>query len=364
MDPGSAIIIGAGPAGCSAAIHLANRSWTVTLVEAKAFPRVKVCGEFISPAATDDLESLIDAQTLRQSGAVRIHEFILDCHKYNTTWPLPSPAWALSRATLDTLLIQRARAAGATIIQPVRVASASVTPDSVTVDLSNHSTRRADILIHADGSGRLDDAGPAPMAPNLVGAKCHLRSATIPNGVRIRAARGAYIGTIMVEHGLATCALCATKSIVRAYAGNFDALLADVLPGFDPADRQGPWLASGIARSPFTPSPHTRSFRIGNAAGAVDPVGGEGIGLGLWAGRSLAETLDSCTSLDSAKAEYARRYTHRLRFRRPACRLAAETLMRPKLVHLIRPALAVPALTIAPWYAMTGKPGKPSHHLA
>ena len=43
------IIAGGGPAGASAAIHLATRGARVLLAEQKKFPREKLCGEFISP---------------------------------------------------------------------------------------------------------------------------------------------------------------------------------------------------------------------------------------------------------------------------------------------------------------------------
>lgn len=361
MQPGTALIIGAGPAGCSAAIHLARCSWQVTLIEAKAFPRVKVCGEFISPAATDDLELLLDPPALRKAGARQVDQFVLKYGAHTTAWPMPSPAWALSRASLDTLLVEHAGRAGVTVLQPKRVTSAHTDPESAEVVLATGEHLHADILIHADGSGRFDDAGPTTMAPNLIGAKCHYQTTARPMGVRIRSAPGMYVGTINVEHGLATCALCTTKSLARRFAGDFDALLGSIMPDFCPDLRQSPWLATGIARMPFRPSPSARAFRIGNAAGAVDPVGGEGIGLGLWAGRTLAETLESCASLEETKRRFARLYRRRLRSRRVACRLAAETLMRPGLLRTLRPALAAPSLSIAPWYALTGKPIRSSN---
>ena len=43
------IIAGGGPAGSSAAIHLARQGARVLLAEQKKFPRAKLCGEFISP---------------------------------------------------------------------------------------------------------------------------------------------------------------------------------------------------------------------------------------------------------------------------------------------------------------------------
>jgi flavin-dependent dehydrogenase len=52
------IIAGAGPAGSSAAIHLARAGLRVLLVEQKKFPRPKLCGEFISPECRQHFEKL------------------------------------------------------------------------------------------------------------------------------------------------------------------------------------------------------------------------------------------------------------------------------------------------------------------
>jgi 2-polyprenyl-6-methoxyphenol hydroxylase-like FAD-dependent oxidoreductase len=52
------IIAGGGPAGSSAAIHLAQSGARVLLVEQKKFPRPKLCGEFISPECSAHFERL------------------------------------------------------------------------------------------------------------------------------------------------------------------------------------------------------------------------------------------------------------------------------------------------------------------
>ena len=117
------------------------------------------------------------------------------------------------------------------------------------------------------------------MAPGMFGHKCHLRAPEgVISGVTMRSCRGAYVGTICVEGGLATCALAATHKVTTRFKGDTDAMLASLWPGYRPAWRTSDWKACGIARSGYITPGHPRSIRIGNAAAAVDPVGGEGLG--------------------------------------------------------------------------------------
>ncbi|TVQ75381.1 MAG: FAD-dependent oxidoreductase [Phycisphaeraceae bacterium] len=351
-------ILGAGPAGCSCAFHLLRGGYTVTLIEAKAFPRIKVCGEFVSPAATSCLELLLSPDELAALGARRVGMLALEVGDRVLEWAMPSPAWVLSRRGLDHALLERVRDAGATVMQPVRVARVEYEDDGVRVMLADGSAVRADLVVHADGSGRQDPAGPTPVRPGVVGLKCHLRlppHAAI-KGLRMRAGRGAYVGFVGVEDGEATAALVASDRLLRQHKADRDALLRALWPAYDSAWRSSEWLACPVAGSGYIAPGHQRSFRIGNAAGAVEPVGGEGIGMALWAGMMLAQILNT-NDLPATHADFARLYRARLRWRRPACRLASMALVRPRLVSAMMPLLsAMPGLTLRPWYALTGKP--------
>jgi 2-polyprenyl-6-methoxyphenol hydroxylase-like FAD-dependent oxidoreductase len=354
-----AVVIGAGPAGCAAAFHLARAGVRVTVVEARAFPRVKVCGEFVSPAATGLLERIVSAADLRDAGARLVDRFVLELGGREREFAMPTPAWALSRRGLDVLLLSRAKGEGAEVLQPVAVRRVEYSDAGARVLLADGRRLDADLVINADGWGRHDPAGPVGADPRLIGHKCHLRVPGGVRGVRIRACAGAYIGTIGVEDGLATCALAARKELTARHGGDADALLRALWPAYAPAWREGPWLACGVQRSGYVSPGHGRSFRVGNGAAAVDPVGGEGIGLALWSGTTVAGLLAGVRDergFHRVQREFAELYRRRLRARLPACRLAAGVLMRPRLVACAWPMLAATGLTVGPWYALTGKP--------
>ncbi len=104
------LILGGGVAGCAASIALARKGRSVTLIEREPTPRHKVCGEFLSGEALEDLHLLgIDVSSL---GAVPIDYVRLAAAKRAATAPLPFPAKSLTRKTLDTALIATAIAAG------------------------------------------------------------------------------------------------------------------------------------------------------------------------------------------------------------------------------------------------------------
>lgn len=104
------LVLGGGVAGCATAIALSRKGRSVTLIEREPTPRHKVCGEFLSGEALEDLLALgIDVAAL---GAVPIDSVRLAAARRAAEAPLPFPAASLTRRTLDTALMARAVAAG------------------------------------------------------------------------------------------------------------------------------------------------------------------------------------------------------------------------------------------------------------
>lgn len=357
----SAVVIGGGPAGSSCAILLAQAGWRVTLTESATFPRIKVCGEFISPAATAELERLIQPDRLLSLGAKRVGTFTLECGDRRRSIPLGEPAWAISRGLLDQTLLADAALAGVRVLTQSPVRSIQTHRDRVSICL-DHEILEADVVVHADGSGRFAPEGPIPNARGVIGRKCHLRlPPEFLDGVIIRACHGAYVGTIAVEGDLATVALVAKSNLTARFGGDGDEMLKNLWPAFQPGWRCSDWKACPVSRGGPFKSTHPRHFRIGNAAAAVDPIGGEGIGLALWSASTLAGMMASWREFKPdlcgiTQYHMNQAYRRRLRTRSPACRIAAEALMRPWVVRALWPFLGSRSGLLGPWLTLTGKP--------
>ena len=120
-----AIVVGAGPAGSSAAILLARAGWSVALVEKQRFPRRKVCGECLAATNLPLLAALGVGPAFAASAGPELRRVALMSGDDTVVADLPATPhpqypWgrALGRETLDTLLLERAQAAGAHVLQP------------------------------------------------------------------------------------------------------------------------------------------------------------------------------------------------------------------------------------------------------
>ena len=384
-----AIIIGAGPAGSSAAIVLARAGRSVALLEARRFPRRKVCGECIAASNLPLLDSLGVGETLRRHAGPQLREVALWCGEESIRAPLPACTagvvpWgrAVSREHLDTLLLEQARAAGAAVFQPCRVLTvrARAREAGYEIEAGNDGARitlSAPVIIRAHGSWEPPPAGAAPWpgerrASDLLGFKATFRDAALKDGLLpILGFAGGYGGMVVAGGGLATLACCIRRdrlaacrreSPAGARAGeSVEALLRrecrGVREALADAHGVGPWLAAG----PLRPGMHLDAaqdgaFRIGNAAGEVHPIIGEGISMTLQSAWLLCEELVRSAEAfrpdargERLRREIRARYASRWRahfsrrMRLAAC--FAHAAMRPHLTAPLLPLLRrAPAL--------------------
>ncbi len=105
------LVIGAGPAGSVAAIHLASNGHRVLLIDEKRFPREKVCGDALCADALTCLERVGLAREAREMS----HELseLLLFSRSGVEVKLHGDFLTLERSVLDSLLARRAVASGA-----------------------------------------------------------------------------------------------------------------------------------------------------------------------------------------------------------------------------------------------------------
>jgi flavin-dependent dehydrogenase len=384
-----AIVIGAGPAGSSAAILLAGAGWSVAVLEAKPFPRRKVCGECIAASNLPLLEAMGLGEALRQHAGPELRRVALWCGDESLAAALPAhdhdcSAWgcAVGREHLDLLLLERARVTGAAVLQPCRALTVSGAAQGAVyaVDALDAGlvklTLRAPVIIRAHGSWRPPPTDGTPWergrcASDLLGFKATFRNAALEAGLLpVLAFAGGYGGMVVTSDRLATLACCIRRDALAACrrgseagigAGEaIEALLRrecrGVREALASACRVGPWLAAGPLRPGIHLGDHRGTFLIGNAAGEVHPIIGEGISMALQSAWLLCQELAGCPDAfrcdrhgEMRRRQIQRRYASRWRahfsrrMRLAAC--FAHAAMRPGLAAPLLPFLRrTPAL--------------------
>src|SRR5437868_4104381 len=149
MSDFDAIIIGGGPAGSSAAIHLAGRGARVLLAEQKRFPREKLCGEFISPECLEHFARLGVQERMTLAGGAHVSQTVFYAPS-GRSLTVPSEwfggggrgALGLSRAEMDARLLARAREVGVRVVEDASLAGVIV-----------EGGRVAGVRLHASGEG-------------------------------------------------------------------------------------------------------------------------------------------------------------------------------------------------------------------
>ncbi len=386
-----AIIVGGGPAGATAAVLLARAGWSVALVEKQVFPRRKVCGECIAASNLPLLKAIgIDTAALDAvAGAPLRRVAVLQGAQKNLFFDLPAAQgagmeWgrALGRETLDTLLMELARKAGAAVWQPWVVDALEGGPGAFQCAVRNattgqHATLTAPLAILANGSWE-----PLPAqrvqrriqrrASDLFAFKANFRAGALPSGLLpVLSFAGGYGGMVVAGAGLLTLACCVRadrlEQLRRSSPGHsagevVEAMLRREIPGVDAAlaaaVREHPWIASG----PLQPGVHLREndklFRIGNAAAEAHPIIGEGMSMAMQSAWLLCAQLlgdaprhrcalapGNCSGEELAlwQGQVARRYA-RLWRRKFALRLQVAAV----LAHAaMRPRWSAPLLQLA-----------------
>jgi 2-polyprenyl-6-methoxyphenol hydroxylase-like FAD-dependent oxidoreductase len=317
-----AVVVGAGPAGSTVAIQLARAGWAVALVERQRFPRRKVCGECIAASNLPLLERLGIADAFDALAGTDLRQVTLLRGDDAVTADLP-PAdhdrypWghALGRESLDGLLLEQARAAGAVVFQPCAVQAILGTAGAWHCELRPPESAtllrlRAKVVVDAHGSWE-DLPSDRPRrrqgrsAADLFAFKANFSGSKLPRGqISVLALDGGYGGMVVADHGMTTLACCIRRDRLSELRGGAPGLSASgaveawllrecagVRQALLGATRDGPWLTSGPLDPGVRLNDEDGIFRVGNAAGEAHPILGEGMSMALQSAALLCSHL-------------------------------------------------------------------------
>ncbi len=365
-NPHEVIIIGAGPAGSSAAILLAQRGLRVLLLEKSRFPREKLCGEFLSPETLNVFARLGVRTRMLEAGAQIIRHWVMVApNGRRVEVPL---AWlaggeghaiGLSRSRMDAILLDRAREVGVEVREAFHVSPRLSRAGEITfvegkADGETVERFAAPLVLDASGRGRLF-ARNEPVTASVkskngsrpFGVKVHLRGVEgLGETGELFFFKDGYGGMSDVEGGRTNLCFITTEETLRAAKGDRHALLEATMMT-NPAARErlrgavvdGEWLGTGplnYGRQPVVPG----VLAIGDAGAFIDPFTGSGMLLAMTSGELVASVISDAFASDERHPEViAHRYhqLHRQKFgwRFRACAMLRSLAFKPATRNLL-----------------------------
>jgi flavin-dependent dehydrogenase len=288
------LVLGAGPAGCAAAIELARAGAEPVLIDRSDLVGDPLCGGFMSWRTLAQLDPL--GVKTADLGGQKVDHLRLFAGGREAHTALPQPALGLSRHAFDSRLRDVALAAGARLeVDTIRTLSGRIA----------HGQRHdwpAETIFLATGKHDLRGASrPRKAHDPALGLRIRLpadssRRALIGSAIELHLFDGGYAGIVLQEHGSANICLALRKSALAQAGGDPGALLeriADANAHF--AARLGAdWRRARmetIGAVPYGWIAHETDpglFRLGDQAAVIPSLAGEGMSIALASGSMAA----------------------------------------------------------------------------
>ncbi|MEX1364150.1 MAG: geranylgeranyl reductase family protein [Nannocystaceae bacterium] len=318
------LVVGAGPAGCAAAIVAARAGLRVGVLDRASFPRDKTCGDAVSNRAAgliDTLTGVRDAllnvpHALVKAGAAVFPDGSRVGRRFDA-----NPGFIVARLHLDDLLRRALESSGARLSQGVAVRELCTDRSRVTGALAEGLRVDADVVIAADGPGSV--AWSALGVPYRRGVHLAVAITAYHEGIDFGPHAdtnehyfepdlvGGYGWVFPAVDGVSNVGVYQRADRFKAHGQGLPALLQRFCERhperFESSRRVGrtrAWALPLMVR-PWPPA-GPGLLTCGDAAWTIDPLSGEGIyqalHTGMLAGRAAASALRRGGALDRAAA--------------------------------------------------------------
>ena len=313
------VIVGGGPAGSSLAYHLAKQGIRVKVIEAEKFPRDKTCGDAVSRVALQELKEMGITDLTAFANANVVNDVALFIEEEIISVGLSKPkdemlrGRVIPRYLLDNWIYEAAKNEGAIYLENTRLASYKVNDNCVIATVKNKEGEKfikAKMIVGADGSNstvaRQMHGTKADERYQLLGLRTYYEGVSGPvDRCDIYFSKENFPGLFWffpTGDGKANVGSAMISTTLPQNDKHARTLLANQIEGNKfLKERIGNGKMKGkINGWPLTfQSPkHTvvseRIILVGDAAGLINPLSGDGIQYALLSGRWAAETITNC----------------------------------------------------------------------
>jgi geranylgeranyl reductase family protein len=342
------------------------------LLDQRRFPRDKVCGDFVGPSALAEIKrmGLLAESVFRNANRIRQAALYLDGAKLiGRQVPrcpgLPDYGLCIPRLALDHAILKRAIASGARVLQATRVTGYEVERDFVTLVHENGSGKhqiKVRLLIGADGSSSLISRilrnGPPPRRDRILAVRAYFDEVECPSEqAELYFSTSTFPGYSWLFPTGRGSANVGVGMLLETWPPPKQRQLSELLIDLIKSDRAAYCRLStaklrgkivGWPLATFNPALAVASDRvilIGDAAGLINPLNGEGIQYAFqsarWAYESLAVRLERDDLTKTALASYATRVQDELRYDMAMARLIIDLISNRTLNPIWLQALRI-----------------------
>ncbi|NQX60805.1 NAD(P)/FAD-dependent oxidoreductase [Paenibacillus qinlingensis] len=294
-----AAVVGAGIAGSVMAKSLADHGWDTVLFDRKAFPRHKVCGEFLSPESLTMLKKLGLREAVSALKPSRIHQTSLMLSRgKQLEIALPGTAWGVSRYQLDATLHQSALRAGVQVQTETTVISVKPGEQGYIMTTKQHGVvqeyhvRAVIAACGATAIPGLQSQTSREAMPNKgvhLGVKSHYKGLNMDGVVELYFFEGGYLGLSPIEDGLVNVAALlereAFQQVDKSILGLIEAASAKHSKLWERLSSAQPIAGTQAAVAPvkLTRKPLAWDMfpRLGDAAMMLPPLCGDGMSMAI-----------------------------------------------------------------------------------